>query len=313
MSIFKNSLLLLIFLLLASIAEANNGYEAWRQQVLNELDARITDPTEPPTAFDYSYGQLSKDGGRSLAELRIKESDVYMDDYADDPVLHYIQGNLRRRTHTFFRIDMRKEKNVERLFGSEDQALIKEYQSYYRKALDLDEVSDAPIHLTSQMLGMMADDVLATPDIKERAYKKELELVKSGEFVSENENYEWSTYEFLLGSYVEQKDYDNYLKTVNEMIERFGSTEELESYKLQAIAAIEKRDREAAGVAPTVEAVNAKAAAEANQQPEVVVQPPAAEKASESDNNLWLLLGGGVVLVLGAIVFVLRRRKPLDS
>lgn len=127
----------------------------------------------------------------------------------------------------------------------EAQALIKEYQSYYIEALKLNDDPNAPGHLTGDMLATIADDVLAPPDLKERALRKEMELARTVGGRGEHEGYEWNTFAALLGTYMDAKDYDSYLKTVNEMMERFPGirTEELLRYKEKAETLIEERDR----------------------------------------------------------------------
>ena len=99
------------------------------------------------------------------------------------------------------------------------------------------------------MLANISDDVLADPDIKARALQKEMALSESGDYVSENPNYMWETYEVMLDNYIQQKDYDNYLKTVNEMIERFPESSQMDSLleaKRQALEAIKQRGNETA-------------------------------------------------------------------
>jgi len=191
----------------------------------------------------------SKPITEEINEQHIREADAFIGKGSVNPVVWYLRGSFGSARQYFYHKDLLNAGKKYRLDAPENQALIREYQSYYRKALDLDDRPDAPAHLTAETLGTMADDVLAAPDIKERALTKELALSRSGAYVSENENYEWETYEFLLGTYAAKKDYEAYLKTVNEMMERFPNSprmNELLEYRRQAEAAIAKRDREAA-------------------------------------------------------------------
>jgi len=182
-------------------------------------------------------------------QIYIDEATVYIKEGVNNPVFYYFRGRLGFLMRGHYHRALLKEGKKYRLDAPENQALIREYQFYYRKALDLDDRPDAPAHLTAEMLGTMADDVLAAPDIKQRALEKEMELARAGKVQTENENYEWELSEFLLAAHAERKDYEAYLKTVNEMIKRFPNSprmNELLEYKRQAEAAIAKRDREAA-------------------------------------------------------------------
>lgn len=309
----KSIKLFLIILLLSTplLGYADNNYNAWKRQALAEF-SKV--PIDEAGTITFAYGRDTPEM-RSLVSVRTEEAYSFTIEYGSDPVLWWLLGELAHRKQLLYHIDLKKTGKPYRREAPENQALIKEYQSYYRKALDLDDSPDAPAHLDHEMLTAIGTDVLAAPDLKERAMKKKMLLIVQGDVLHENQ--EWQAYEFLLGNYAEQKDYDNYLKTVNEMIEKFpGSSQmsDLLENKRQAEAAIEKRDREAASAAPTVEEVNAQAepagkvmpaaqVAEETQKPESANQEPA-----QSELNLWLLLGGGFVL-LGLIVFFMRRRN----
>jgi len=179
----------------------------------------------------------------------LDEASIHIQKGINNPVFYYFRGRLTSILQGHYIRSLLKAGKKYRLDAPENQALIKEYQSYYRKALELDDNPNAPDHLTVDMLANISDDVLADPDIKARALQKEMALSESGDYVSENPNYMWETYEVMLDNYIQQKDYDNYLKTVNEMIERFPDSSQMDSLleaKQQALEAIKQRGNETA-------------------------------------------------------------------
>ncbi len=246
MKILKRILILsLLIWPLEIAAQIDDAYLLWKREALAELSKTPIDEAGTTT---YAYRAVTPEM-RNLLIKRSNEADAFTAQHGNDPVVWWVLGELGRLKRGLYQFDLVKEGKTYHLDAPENQALIKEYQANRRKALDLDEVPDAPAHLTREMLGTMADDVLSPPDIKQRALKKELEIANAGSQPVDNPDYEWQTYEVLLGNYVEQKDYDKYLETVNEMIERFPDSSrmnELVEYKRQAEAAIEKRDREVA-------------------------------------------------------------------
>ena len=203
----------------------------------------------------------------------------------------------------------------------ESQALIKQYSTYYRKALELDDNPDAPWHFDIDGLVNISQSPLLETDVKEKALQKEMALSRAGGFASENPNYMWETYEVMLDNYIQQKDYDNYLKTVNEMIERFPDSSQMDSLleaKQQALEAIKQRGNEAAVQQDNYAQADTYTAPKAApvQQPVKAVEPKKSEKPKASketpelENNpmLWWLLGGGIGL-LGVIVLLIRRKQ----
>lgn len=130
----------------------------------------------------------------------------------------------------------------------------------------------------------LADDVLAAPDVKERAYRKAIALAQAGKANIPNEAYEYTTYQFLLESYSNQKNPDKYLATLNEMIDRFGSNEELESYKTKVEIVIEKRERKAALEASKV------VTKQVEVKPKVVAEVKASQSVDVDEgkrSNVW--------------------------
>jgi len=305
----KSIKLLLISLLFVVplLAHADDGYIAWKKQVLAEISTAPIDEAGTTTFAYRDYSQPVRD----LADKRLAEVEKYITDHVNDSTLLYIRGWLTRKKLYFYIYDSQQAGIVDLSTDNKAEGLQEKYQSYYRKALDLDDAPDAPAHLDHYMLTAMGTDVLAAPDIKEKAMKKKIELTQKGNALHPNQ--EWGSYEFLLGTYAEQRDYDNYLKTVNEMMARFPNSSrmnELVEYKRQAEAAIEKRDREAASVTDQHDVYAAP-------DPKVIVnglsvvkkvEQPKAPAAEKSGLNLWLLFGGGIVL-LGLIVFLMRRKK----
>ncbi|PJA36052.1 MAG: hypothetical protein CO186_02615 [Zetaproteobacteria bacterium CG_4_9_14_3_um_filter_49_83] len=336
------NLLIIAFLLIPfQQALAEDSYQEWKIQALAEMSKK---PVDEAGTMSFAYRTFSPQV-RLLMNTRISESDSFMVSHSADPVLWYIRGWLGRRTQSFYYDDLQKEGKAYNRYAPENQALIKEYQSYYRKALDLDDNPDAPDHLDHYMLTAIGTDVLASPDLKEKAMKKKVMLTQQGNVIHPNQ--EWQSYEFLLGNYAEQKDYDNYLKTVNEMIERFPGSprmEELLEYKRQAEAAIGKRDREAAiadayaQAEPYAEVSKAALAAEPytalekvvkevpkvepsmpvveapkqarNPAPEVKSPKPVAAEAEKKDSNLvTVLIAGGAALLILIGWLALRRKE----
>ncbi|MDQ6976697.1 MAG: hypothetical protein Q9M75_01150 [Ghiorsea sp.] len=311
--------MLLFFSLFLIIPEhlhaQDNGYKVWKEQSIEEFS---TVPIDEEGTMTFAYGQDTLEM-RKLASKRRVESETFIASYGNDPVLWWILGELGHIKQLLYHIDLKKMGKLYQLDAPENQALIKKYQSYYRKALELDANPSAPDHLTVDMLANISDDVLADPDIKAKALQKEMELSQSGGYVSENPNYIWETYEVMLENYIQQQDYDSYLKTVNEMIERFPQSSQMDSLleaKQQALAAIAQRDRDAATQDAYAQAdtyVQPKAVAV--QKPVKAVEPKKAEapkvtkEAPVSDNNsmLWWLFGGGVALL--GLTGLLRRNN----
>ncbi|PIY55243.1 MAG: hypothetical protein COZ00_10050, partial [Zetaproteobacteria bacterium CG_4_10_14_0_8_um_filter_49_80] len=222
--------LLIIALLIIPLQQAlaDDGYQEWKKQALAELS---TAPIGEGGATTFAYKDYSQKV-RDLLDTRYQEAKAFTGTSSDDLILFWILGNLGQMLQGQYQHDLKELGKTYRVEDSQNQILIKEYQSYYRKALDLDDNPDAPDHLDHYMLTAIGTDVLAPPDIKEKAMKKKVMLTQQGNVIHPNQ--EWQSYEFLLGNYAEQKDYDNYLKTVNEMIERFPGSprmEELLEYK----------------------------------------------------------------------------------
>lgn len=308
--------LIFVFLIIIPLqAQADDGYETWKKQALAEIStAPINGEIGGSSAFAYrDYSQPVRD----LAAKRLNEIKTYMTDYEKDPQLWYLRGWITVQSIFFYMDDSRQQGVSDFSKDEQAQAMLKEFRSYYRKALDLDEDPDAPAHLDHSMLSSMGTDVLAASDIKIQAMKRKIKLIQQGDVLHPNQ--EWGSYEFLLGSYAEQKDYDNYLKTVNDMMARFPNSSrmgELVGYKRQVEVAIEKRDREAVmhDAYAQADTYSAPKAAPV-QKPVKAVEPKQAEEpkatketpASEDNPMLWWLLGG--VGLLGVIVLLLRRKQ----
>lgn len=267
-----------------------------------------------------------------INEQHIKEVDAYILQGSINPIIWYLRGGFGRGRLGFYYRKLKEEGRRYDLSLPEVQTIVKEYQSYYRKALDLDDSSDAPDHLTATMLSTMGDDVLAAPDIKERAYRKAIALAQAGKANVANENYEYTTWQCLLESYSAQKNPDKYLATLNEMIARFGSSEELERYKRHVEEVITERDRMAAladtyaqTTEPYAEVAKTEPVAEPYAAPKAVEEKPKAEAAKseeskqpesmqepgvpEKDNSLILFLAGGAVILVGLVGWLATRRK----
>lgn len=248
-------------------------YNSWVNMALNELNSGSD-------AFAYRDWSSST---RTLATRRLNDLEPYIDAYSSDPIIWYIRGEITNR-FIYFRIaDVRNSGGVPSPNDSVYQSLVKEYQSYYRKALELDDNPDAPEHLTAEMLTTMADDVLAASDIKERAYKKAIALAQSGKA-----NVPETTYQFLLESYSAQKSSEKYLATLNEMIDRFGSNEELEGYKRHVEEVIEKQKQTATQDAYAQTDIYTQPKLRQFVEPKKVGAPKAADEVPTSDNNAML-------------------------
>jgi len=306
--------LLIIALLIIPLQQAlaDDGYQEWKKQALAELS---TAPIGEGGATTFAYKDYSQKV-RDLLDTRYQEAKAFTGTSSDDLILFWILGNLGQMLQGQYQHDLKELGKTYRVEDSQNQILIKEYQSYYRKALDLDDNPDAPDHLDHYMLTAIGTDVLAPPDIKEKAMKKKVMLTQQGNVIHPNQ--EWQSYEFLLGNYAEQKDYDNYLKTVNEMIERFPGSprmEELLEYKRQAEAAIGKRDRETVlqdgeGVDTSASKPDEQRASQTEMLKGKAEEPPEqGEPQAERSVLLWALLGGGIAVVAVGAAFAARRRK----
>ena len=278
--------------------------------------------------IDEGERAISKDETKAY----IDEASEHIRVGANNPIFYYFCGRLTSISQGHYMEDLMAKGKRYRLNAPENQALIKKYQSYYQKAMELDDNPDAPEHLTAMMLIRIGSDSVGDPAIKVRAQEKVAALARAGKDGTGNEMLEWNTYEARLDIYVDAKDYDNALKIVDEMIERYSSTEELEGYKRHFEEVIAKRDNAAA----TVDDTYAQAEPYAESIEEVVAEPQAVEPyaeavaedvaetskpvpvakvakpklepqadAQESNVMLWLLGGA----LLGLIWFAFRRRK----
>ncbi len=207
--------MLMIFSLPVAFAASEN---VWIQNILNG------DENEPFT--------------KETNEQHLEEADAYIQQGSLNPVICYLRGGFGFGRQYFYHTDLLKEGKPYLLNAPENQDLIKGYQSYYRKALDLDDAPDSPVHLTADMLNAMGSDVLAPLDIRERTARKIMSRYKAGDPDFQMDGFAYNTYLFLLSSCIDHKDYNKYLTIVNEMIDEFGSNDELEMYKIQAEAVI---------------------------------------------------------------------------
>jgi hypothetical protein len=223
MKVLSSIILLTLLMVNGSIANAGSA-EEWMAKVR-------------ASATDDLFTKKELEVHLLAAEPAIKEG-------SDNPLFWYIVGTFNRELFGYY-YDRVNPLGKYSPTSPESQALIQKYQSYYRKTLNADDNPDAPTHLGVSSLSSMASDMLAAPDIKERAYRKMIALIQaSGDAVADG--YEYTTYQFLLESYSAQKNPDKYLATLNEMIDRFGSSEELAGYKRHVEEVIAKRDQEAA-------------------------------------------------------------------
>jgi len=179
--------IIILFCVMPLHAFASDGYETWKKQAVAEF-SRV--PIDESGKMTFVYGKDTPEM-RRLVKLRFEEAHVFVTHHGIDPVLWWLLGELAHLNQLLYHIDLKKEGKPYVLDAPENQALIKEYQSYYRKALDFNDVANTPSHLTREMLGRMADDVLSPPDIKQRALKKELEIANAGTQPVDNLNYEW--------------------------------------------------------------------------------------------------------------------------
>jgi len=328
-------LVLLISIVQGTQADESHDYLAWKSKVLIELDTSSDEDTGYTTfAFDSVTQETSE-----LLDKRIGEAKAFKLSHSSDPVLWWIIGNLGKQKLVFYYLDLQALGKPYELNAPETQALIKEYQSHYRKALELDDNPDTPACLDAKYLVKMVQDVLSPPDIKKHAARKVLDMSIAGgspPYGGEVASYEWYMYEFLISAYAEAGDIQLYIDTVNEMMERYPDTtrmDELLAYKEDAEAELEKQAHEAAGADSYVQAEPYTAAVEEVAQVEPYVEPevvnvenskmevpkpiPAAisevnaqKKVDGVSSPLWSLLATGGVIVLFIIAWYgLRRRK----
>ena len=265
--------------------------------------------------------QSEGDGLFTETQIRafLKKAEPIIQKGSDNPYFYMTLGDFVKALRSYYHRSLLKAGKIYRLNAPENQALIKEYQSYYQKAMDLDDNPDAPEHLTVMMLNGIGSDSVGDPAIKVRALEKAAALARAGKNIGGSEMFEWNTYEARVGIYVDAKDYANALKIVNEMLERFPNTrtDELLNWKQEMEAKVEKQKQQAAAQDAYAQAdtyTTPKAAPV--QQPVKAVEPKKSKKpkasketpASESYSMLWWLLGGGIAL-LGVIVLLMRRKK----
>ena len=191
--------------------------------------------------------QSEGDAPYSEAQIRafLKKAEPIIKKGSDNLYFYMALGGFVRMLHGYY---------YDKVFPNyhpnspESIALIKEYQSYYQKAMDLDDNPDAPEHLTVMMLNGIANDSVGDPAIKVRALEKAAALARAGKNIGGSEMFEWNTYEARVGIYVDAKDYANALKIVNEMLERFPNTrtDELLNWKQEMEAKVEKQKQQAA-------------------------------------------------------------------
>ncbi len=185
---------------------------------------------------------------KEINERHIQEADYFIQRGSVNPVVWYLRGAYGSGRQYFYHKALLAAGKRYRRYVPENQALIKEYQSYYQKAMDLDDNPDAPEHLTVMMLNGIGSDSVGDPAIKVRALEKAAALARAGKNIGGSEMFEWNTYEARVGIYVDAKDYANALKIVNEMLERFPNfrTDELLNWKQEMEAKVEKQKQQAA-------------------------------------------------------------------
>jgi len=186
---------------------------------------------------------------KEINERHIQEADYFIQRGSVNPVVWYLRGGFGFGRHGFYYDDVVKAGKRYDLNAPESQAIIKEYQSYYKKAMDLDDNPDAPEHLTAMMLIGIGSDSVGDPAIKVRAQEKVAALARAGKDGSDNPTMvEWNTYEARVGIYVDAKDYENALKIVNEMLERFPNsrTDELLNWKQNMESKVKQQKQQAA-------------------------------------------------------------------
>jgi LPXTG-motif cell wall-anchored protein len=315
-----------VFLILIPLqAQADDGYKVWEMQALAEFSTAPIDGEEGGEST-YAYRD-DTELVRQLVETRYKEARAYTENHGNDPKLFWIMGELGKLKQVFHLIDTEKAGKYYDPNSPSAQVLIQEYESYYLKALELDDNPDAPDHLTGLMLSDIGTDVLGDPAIKARALEKAAALARAGNDATGNEMFEWNTYEARAGIYVDAKDYENALKIVNEMIARFPNTwrmDELLNWKQDMEAKVKQQKQQSTAPDATQDVyaqadtyVQPKAAAVQKPAKAIVTQKPVAPKVSHetantstSDENmlLWWLLGGGTLLALGGL-YISRRKK----
>lgn len=256
-------------------ANESNDYLIWKNKMLSELDTSSDEETGNTT---FAFDPITKET-RELLLKRIGEAKEYSSTYNNDPVLWWIMGMLGQMKRGEEQLDLKEKGKPNPFDAPRNQAMIKEYQSYYRKALDADDDPGAPSHLKGKNLVQMIQDVLAPPDIAKRAGRKALDISIAGGMAPYGDrvgSYQWYMYELLLGAYAEAGDNELYLKTINEMMERYpgrSGRAGLLEYKRDAEAEIERQRREKAGITDQQD-VYAKAKATPKVQASEVAQKP---------------------------------------
>ena len=309
--VIQSAVAIITLVLSVQTAVAFSGsYQEWTKIVFNEIDTNSN---------AFAYADYSKTV-RKLVNKRLYEASSFLEQYSRDPSLWYLKGWLTRKQLYIYIVDARKAGIFDLSRDKAAQVLQDEYQSYYQKAMDLDENPDAPEHLTAMMVSNIGTDTVGDPAIKARALEKLAALARAGEDGSDNPTMvEWNTYEARVGIYVDAKDYANALKIVNEMLERFPNTrtDELLNWKQNMESKVKQQKQQAAAQDAYAQADTYTAPKAAPvQQPVKAVEPKQAEapkatkETPELENNpmLWWLLGGGIGL-LGVIGLLMGRKK----
>jgi len=248
----------------------SGSYQEWKEQAVEEFDTN---------SVAFAYGKVNYEM-RGLLQKRLDEAKAFIKN-ENDAVLWWLLGQLGQRKQLLYHYDLKVAGKIYHLNAPENQALIKEYQSYYQKAMDLDDNPDTPEHSTVMMLNGIANDSVGDPAIKVRALEKVAALARAGKNIGGSEMFEWNTYEARVGIYVDAKDYANALKIVNEMLERFPNTrtDELLNWKQNMESKVEKQKQQAAAQDAYTQAdIYTAPKATPVQQPVKAVEPKKSEK-----------------------------------
>ncbi|MDQ7059198.1 MAG: hypothetical protein Q9N62_12615 [Ghiorsea sp.] len=157
-----------------------------------------------------STEQLEGDRPHTINEIKsfLQSAEPIIEAGSDNPIFWYVLGIYGKRVFGDYYRQAKRLGNYSPN-NPEAQALVKQYSFYYRKSLDANDKPNAPVHLGVDELMSIASNILISPDIKERAYKKAIRLMQAnGDAVPDG--CEYTTYQFLLESYSAQKNPEKY-------------------------------------------------------------------------------------------------------
>ncbi|WP_144395383.1 hypothetical protein [Pleionea sediminis] len=223
-------LIVISFLLINSIfLQAEN---------LREYEELVHSLRATPTSY-LKNGQGELVDKSDEINARLEELNIKISRDPNNPILYLLKG-LYYRAKVTIRNDiylrkLRREGKITKEEANQDperKRLIDKVTENYVKALELDSNQAHSLRLTKQMLYDITQDVVLDPAVNEAAIKREMALTKT----APTSTYYWDSYETMFQMYLGGKQYDEALRILDEMLDKFpGRTEIIQT----AIANVE--------------------------------------------------------------------------